>query len=174
MSFNLFYVFSFMAIFSSLLMIFARKPVYSVIFLIITFIAISGIYILLNAQFLAIVNIIVYSGAVMVLFLFVLMMLNLNNESEPDKKIPVKLLAIITGAMLLFTLTIALIKAEHTPIAPLSDIGLVEKLGKELFTTYVVPFEISSILFIAAMVGAVKLALRDKSSETDLPNSNEI
>ena len=81
----LFWVLSVAALFSALMVVTSRNPIHSVIWLIITFFAISGHYILLNAQFLAVVNIIVYAGAIMVLFLFVIMLMNLNKESEPAR-----------------------------------------------------------------------------------------
>src|SRR5213083_701367 len=81
----LFWFLSVVALFSALMVISSRNPVYSVLWLIVTFFSISGHYILLNAQFLAIVNIIVYAGAIMVLFLFVIMLMNLNKETEPQK-----------------------------------------------------------------------------------------
>ena len=82
----LFWFLSVLALFSALMMITSKNPVYSVLWLILVFFAISGHYILLNAQFLAIVNIIVYAGAIMVLFLFVIMLMNLSKDTEPQKK----------------------------------------------------------------------------------------
>ena len=82
----LFWFLSVIALFGALMVVTAKNPVYSVLWLIATFFAISGHYILLNAQFLAVVNIIVYAGAIMVLFLFVIMLMNLSKESEPQKK----------------------------------------------------------------------------------------
>ena len=90
------------AIFSALMMITSKNPVYSVLWLIVTFFSISGHYILLNAQFLAIVNIIVYAGAIMVLFLFVIMLMNLNKETEPQKNRWIKMIGAIAGGCLLF------------------------------------------------------------------------
>src|SRR3546814_15293911 len=84
---SLFYFLSFLAVFSALAVIIAKNPVHSVLYLVLTFFAITGHYILLNAQFLAIVNVIVYAGAIMVLFLFVLMLPNLNAETEPQKPV---------------------------------------------------------------------------------------
>ena len=81
----LFWLLSVMALFGALMVVVSKNPIYSVLWLIVTFFAISGHYILLNAQFLAIVNIIVYAGAIMVLFLFVIMLMNLNKETEPQK-----------------------------------------------------------------------------------------
>lgn len=164
MSQILFWVLSVVAIFSALMMVTSKNPVYSVLWLIATFFAISGHYILLNAQFLAIVNIIVYAGAIMVLFLFVIMLMNLNKETEPQKNRWLKMAGAIAGGCLLLVLVAALrdadLKKEQTLIVS-GDIGLIRNLGKELFTTYVVPFEISSILFLSAMVGAVVIGKKE-------------
>jgi NADH-quinone oxidoreductase subunit J len=160
----LFYGLGLLAIFSALMVILSKSPVYSVLFLILTFFAITGEYVLLNAQFLAIVNLIVYAGAIMVLFLFVLMLLNLNSDSEPQKSIGVKALGLLTGG-LMFIAFIGMIKGIHMDPASIQynpELGLVANLGKMLFTDYVVPFEISSILFLSAMVGAVMIGKRDK------------
>mgnify|MGYP000535354008 CR=1 FL=1 len=107
----LFFFLSFVAIFSALLVIFDKNPVHSVLYLIVTFFAIAGHYLILNAQFLAIVNIIVYTGAIMVLFLYVIMMLNLNKEIEPHKKQIPKLIAVI-AACVFFTNKLFLSKKE--------------------------------------------------------------
>lgn len=153
-----------MALFGAMMVITSKNPVHSVLWLILTFFAISGHYILLNAQFLAIVNIIVYAGAIMVLFLFVIMLMNLNQTTEPKKNRWVKLVGIIAGGCLLLVLVAALreteIKLKNAEIVS-GDIGLIKNLGKELFSTYVVPFEISSILFLSAMVGAVLIGKKD-------------
>ncbi len=160
----LFGVLSAIAIFSALMMVTSKNPVYSVLWLIATFFAISGHYILLNAQFLAIVNIIVYAGAIMVLFLFVIMLMNLNKESEPRKSRWLKLAGAVAGGCLLLVLVAALKNAavnEQVAIVNQGNIGLIKNLGKELFTTYVVPFEISSVLFLSAMVGAVVIGKKE-------------
>ena len=141
----------------------SKNPVYSVLWLIVTFFSISGHYILLNAQFLAIVNIIVYAGAIMVLFLFVIMLMNLNNETEPQKHRWLKMAGAVAGGCLL-VMVAALkdtdIKNQQAMVNE-GNIGLIKNLGKELFTTYVVPFEISSILFLSAMVGAVVIGKKE-------------
>jgi NADH-quinone oxidoreductase subunit J len=153
-----------MALFGALMVVTSKNPVYSVLWLILTFFAISGHYILLNAQFLAVVNIIVYAGAIMVLFLFVIMLMNLNKNSEPQKNRWVKIIGAIAGGCLLLVLVAALRNTEMKgQIAQVNEgnIGLIRNLGKELFTTYVVPFEISSILFLSAMVGAVVIGKKE-------------
>ena len=160
----LFWFLSVVAIFSALMVITNKNPVYSVLWLIATFFAISGHYILLNAQFLAVVNIIVYAGAIMVLFLFVIMLMNLNKETEPQKNRWLKMAGAVAGGCLLLVLVAALkdtdIKQQEALVNE-GNIGLIKNLGKELFTTYVVPFEISSILFLSAMVGAVVIGKKE-------------
>jgi NADH-quinone oxidoreductase subunit J len=160
----LFWLLSVMALFGAMMVITSRNPVYSVLWLILTFFAISGHYILLNAQFLAIVNIIVYAGAIMVLFLFVIMLMNLNKSGEPQKNRWLKFAGAIAGGSLLLILVAALKDTEvqnQSALVNQGDIGLIKKLGRELFSTYVVPFEISSILFLSAMVGAVVIGKKE-------------
>jgi NADH-quinone oxidoreductase subunit J len=154
------YIFLALAVISvitALLMVFSKNPVHSVLYLILTFFTIAGQYVLLNAQFLAVVHIIVYAGAIMVLFLFVLMLLNLNQDTEPQKSASWKLGAGIAAGLLLVTLVGALKGSAQVALPATSNpqVGLVENLGKVLFTDFVVPFEIAGILFLAAMVGAV-------------------
>ena len=159
----LFWILSVTALFSALMVITSKNPIHSVIWLILVFFAISGHYLLLNAQFLAVVNIIVYAGAIMVLFLYVLMLMDLKKETEPQKNRWLKLAGAVAGGSLLLVLVAALRKADMTNIAEtrVGDIGLIEHLGKTLFTEYVVPFEISSILFLSAMVGAVMIGKKE-------------
>jgi NADH-quinone oxidoreductase subunit J len=157
----LFWILSIVTLFSALMVITSKNPVFSVLWLIVTFFTISGHYILLNAQFLAVVNIIVYAGAIMVLFLFVIMLMNLNKDTEPQKSKWLKMAGAVAGGSLLLVLVAALRDTE-TNIAEINtgDIGLIQNLGKVLFSEYVVPFEISSILFLSAMVGAVVIGKR--------------
>jgi NADH-quinone oxidoreductase subunit J len=155
----LFYALSAFAIVSAVMVLISKNPIHSVLWLILVFFAISGHYILLNAQFLAIVNIIVYAGAIMVLFLFVIMLMNVKNDKEPQKQHLVKFIGVIAGGSFL-TLLIALVKQTSqlqgkTVLLKEGTIGLIHPLGKALFSDYVVPFEISSVLFLSAMVGAV-------------------
>jgi NADH-quinone oxidoreductase subunit J len=160
----LFWILSVMALFSALMVITSKNPMHSVIWLIIVFFAISGHYLLLNAQFLAIVNIIVYAGAIMVLFLYVLMLMDLKKETEPPKNRWLKLAGAVAGGSLLLVLIAALKKADivnQIAETRTGDIGLIENLGKVLFNDYVVPFEISSILFLSAMVGAVVIGKKE-------------
>jgi len=159
----IFWALSALSLISAIMVISSRNPVFSVLWLIVTFFTISGHYILLNAQFLAVVNIIVYAGAIMVLFLFVIMLMNLNKESEPQKNKYLKLAGAVAGGCLLLVLIAALRDTEQKAAElTTGDIGLIQNLGKTLFNEYVVPFEISSILFLTAMVGAVVLGKRDR------------
>jgi NADH-quinone oxidoreductase subunit J len=156
---NVFYFLSFVAILSALMVVFSKSPVYSVLYLIITFFCIAGHYILLNAQFLAVVHVIVYAGAIMVLFLYVIMLLNLNEESEPHKSTIPKITATICAGLLMIVLIGSLKGTEQMIQKQTNDptIGLVKTLGKVMFTEFLLPFEITSILLLAAMVGAVML-----------------
>ena len=160
----LFWFLTALALGSALMVVLSKNPVYSVLFLIVAFFAISGHYILLNAQFLAIVNIIVYAGAIMVLFLYVLMLMDLKKETEPQKNRWLKLAGAVAGGSLLLVLIAALKKADlvnQFAETRTGDIGLIENLGKVLFNDYVVPFEISSILFLSAMVGTVVIGKKE-------------
>lgn len=161
----LFWFLSALALGGAIMVVSSKNPVHSILFLIMTFFAISGHYILLNAQFLAIVNIIVYAGAIMVLFLFVVMLMNLNAESEsPQRNKYLMYGGTIAGASLLLILVAALKQGSvtHDMVQTNSgNGGLIENLGKLLFTEYVFPFEISSVLFLSAMIGAVVIAKKE-------------
>ena len=160
---NTFYFIAFLSIFFSILVITAKNPVHSILYLILTFFTFTIHYILLNAQFLAIVNFIVYMGAILVLFLYTLMLINLNKETEPVKSSLVKFAAVIGGGCFLVTI-VASLKALGTSqpvILQNPDLGLVKNLGKVLFNEFLLPFEVSSILLLSAMVGAVLLATKE-------------
>lgn len=162
MTLYLFYFFSFVAIFSALLVVFSKSPVYSVLYLIITFFAIAGHYVLLSALFLAAVHVIVYAGAIMVLFLYVIMLLNLNKETEPHKSNLLKIGAVVCAGLLMLVLVGALRSSLQLHPAPSEALGTVKNLGRILFTEFLLPFEVSSILLLAAMVGVVMLGKRDE------------
>ena len=160
----LFLFLCFVALLSALGVVLAKNPVHSVLFLILTFFTLSGHYLLLNAQFLAAVNIIVYAGAIMVLFLFVIMFLNLNVDTEPQKPLLAKVAAAIAGGSLLLIMVAALrdIQPAGYDAATFdSQIGMVDKLGLVLYRNYLLPFELASVLFLVAMVGAVMLGKRE-------------
>lgn len=155
----LFYLLTFLAIMFASMVVLTKNPIHSVLYLVLTFFTIAGHYVLLNAQFLAAVHIIVYAGAIMVLFLFVIMLLNLNKETEPHKGIWLKASAAVAAGSLLVVLVGALKGASIPPPNNVfnPNIGLIENLGKTLFNDFLLPFELSSVLLLAAMVGAVML-----------------
>jgi NADH-quinone oxidoreductase subunit J len=161
----LFWFLSSLAVGGALMVVVSKNPVYSILYLIITFFAISGHYVLLNAQFLAIVNIIVYAGAIMVLFLFVVMLMNLNAETEPPQKKRYLFFAgVIAGCSLMLVMVAALKSSSAgNQLVQMKDgdVGLISNLGKVLFTEYVFPFEISSVLFLSAMIGAVVISKKE-------------
>lgn len=160
MSLYIFLFLAFVSILSGLMVVFSRNPVHSVLYLVVCFFSIAGHYIMLNAQFLAIVHIIVYAGAIMVLFLFVIMLLNLNKESVPRKALWARFAAVISGGALCLLLLAAFRDSQLVATAQpeLYQGGLIENLGKRLYTDYVLPFEISSVLFLSAMVGVVMIS----------------
>jgi NADH-quinone oxidoreductase subunit J len=161
----LFFFLSALAIFSAIMVLISKNPIHSVLWLVAVFFAISGHYILLNAQFLAIVNMIVYAGAIMVLFLFVVMLMNLNAETEPQKNLWMKLAGVISGGCLLMVLVSLVRQATDLnakkAMTSSGDIGLIKNLGKLLFSDYVVPFEITSVLFLSAMIGAIVIGKKE-------------
>lgn len=150
------------ALTTAILMIVQRNPIVSVLFLIANFFSIAIIYLFLQAQFIAIIQILVYAGAIMVLFLFVIMLLNLREEQLVSEKINFKKILIVALASIIF---IEIILAVVLPVSgnkviahQAAEIGTVEYFGKTLFTDFVFPFEIISILLLAAMVGVIILA----------------
>ncbi len=161
----LFWFLSGLALVSAIMVLISKNPVHSVLWLVMVFFAISGHYILMNAQFLAIVNLIVYAGAIMVLFLFVIMLMNLDKTSDPQKNWWMKLAGVISGGCLLMEMATLVRQAaemkEKTVMMKEGSIGLIGNLGKLLFSDYVVPFEISSVLFLSAMVGAVLIGKKN-------------
>ena len=158
-----FYFIAFLSVFFSILVITAKNPVHSILYLVLTFFTFTIHYILMNAQFLAIVNFIVYMGAILVLFLYTLMLINLNKESEPRKSNLIKFAGVIGGGCFLVTIVAALKAFNVSKSVVLTDpnLGLVKNLGKILFNEYLLPFEVSSILLLSAMVGAVLLATKE-------------
>ncbi len=160
----LFWFLSALAIVAAIGVVSSKNPIYSVLWLIIVFFSISGFYVLMNAQFLAIVNVIVYAGAIMVLFTFVVMFINLNEHPEFPRNIYIKAAGLISGLCLMIVLIGALSKSDvnNTKLAIGTSVGLIKALGNVLFNEYVVPFEVSSVLFLSAVVGAVVIGKKEK------------
>lgn len=153
----IFFCLSGLAIFSALMMLISKNPIHCLLYLILCFFAIAGHYMLLNAQFLAMVHIIVYAGAIMVLFLFTLMLLNLNLSNELKKPLVLRIVAITSGGLLLITLVAALKGIDMNVHFSSTQIGMGKNIGKVLFNEYMFPFEAASLLFLSAMVGAVMM-----------------
>ncbi len=159
----LFFFIALVAVASAVYFVFAKNPLYAILSLIVTFFGIAALYVLLNAQFLGIVQIIVYAGAIMVLFLYVLMMLNLNAKDE-SKKQNLSKFAGIFSAGIIFIGMIGAYKglSQSSAVKNVdSSVGLTKNLGKLLFNEYVLPFELASILILAGIVGAVLIGKKD-------------
>ena len=159
---------AFVAIFSALMVVFHRNPMMSVVFLIVNLICIALFFLLLQAQFLFAIQIIVYAGAIMVLFVFVVMLLNLRQEEKlhPTWKIQ-RILAFLGGPLLVGALWTALWhrspSSEGFPGSFVSGFGSTEDMGRLLFSDYLFQFEAASVLLVVAMIGAVILARRKES-----------
>ncbi|RTY89329.1 NADH-quinone oxidoreductase subunit J [Flavobacterium sp. GT3R68] len=153
---------------TAFLTIFTRNPIHSAIYLVICFFSIAGHYLLLNSQFLAIVHVIVYSGAIMILFLFTIMLMNLNKEDEVHKPRVTRL-----GAVVVFCLTCMVLIAIFINSKPIvgeyittgEDYQSIKVLGRVLLNEYMVPFEYASILLLVAMIGTVLLSKKEKSAK---------
>jgi len=153
---------------SAILVITLRNPVHSALSLVLTFFSLAGLYVLLNAQFLAAIQVLVYAGAIMVLFLFVIMLLNLEKEKKTREKHPLQKAFGVTIAILLLAVMGSVVaggvlygtKGIYTD-ATVSSIGNTKAIASLLFTDWVLPFEITSILLLAAIVGAIVLAKRE-------------
>ena len=162
-----FYAFGGIAILASLLVIAQRNPIYSVLLLIASFGALSGLYVLLDAPFVAVIQIIVYAGAIMVLFLFVVMLLNApHEETEYDehtqmvRRSGAMRFGGVLAVVLVMELVWALSKGGQTGRFAGASVSSVAVIGRVLFTDYAFQFEVTSVLILVAMVGAVVLARR--------------
>ena len=163
-----FYVFAAIAIVASLLVVGQRNPMYSVMLLITSFGALAGLYVLLDAPFTAVTQIIIYAGAIMVLFLFVVMLLNVPRE-DPSPVPVVSLLGptgVKFGALLSVALALEIVWAlRHVGIGAFggeqASVSSVAAIGQSLFTTHAFAFEATSVLILVAMIGAIVLARRE-------------
>jgi len=164
----LFWIFAVTAIVSALVVILAKNPITSALGLIVTFFVLAGYYVLLSAQFLAAVQVIVYAGAIMVLFLFVIMLLNLQRLPEmfPQSRTGLLLGVVVGGILFLLALkALTGISAAGSPSQVDVDMGSSANLGTRLFTTYFLPFEIASVLLLSAIIGAVVLIRRPPDAD---------
>ena len=168
-----FWIFAAVTIVASLLVVGQRNPMYSVLLLLVSFGALSGLYVLLNAPFMAVVQIIIYAGAIVVLFLFVVMLLNVRTEEStadvarrfgmgPGPRKFGAVLAVLLAVQLIW----ALRRIADAPFSPMSpevaeQTSSVKTIGLRLFGEYAFAFEATSVLILVAMVGAVILARKD-------------
>ena len=163
-----FYLFSAVAIASAVMVIGARNPVHSVLFLILAFVNAAGLFVLLNAEFLAMILIVVYVGAVAVLFLFVVMMLDVDFVELRQGFLNYLPVGALIGVVLLAELLIVLggwafaPDATLAPAAPVTDVSNTAALGQILYTRYVYFFQIAGLVLLVAMIGAIVLTLRHR------------
>ncbi|MBI4727989.1 MAG: NADH-quinone oxidoreductase subunit J [Acidobacteria bacterium] len=166
----LFWVMAVTALLSGLGMVMARNAVHSALMLVVNFFALAVFYVLLGAHFLAAVQIIVYAGAIMVLFLFVIMLMGVQREEPADEPIrfqrPLALLAGgALGGLLVFVIRTSFGLARFAEQAGSSSAGNAQGIGRALFTSYLFPFEVTSILLIVAAIGVVVIGRREPESE---------
>ena len=166
----LFWIFAILAVGGGLGVVLHRNPVKSALFLVITLFALAGEYVLLMAHFIAIVHIAVYAGAIMVLFLFVIMLLNVQTESKVGGvRGTVRYVGFALALFLFAEIGYFGFKGFQTAMVRENNLGTVESIGKALFSQYVLPFEVASILLLVAMLGAVYLSKR----KLNLPSSGD-
>ncbi len=163
----IFYIVGTIAVLAAVYLIFERNPVFCALYLIQTMVCIAVLYILLEAQFIAAVQMIVYAGAIMVLFLFVIMLLNVKDDDEARRsfsfqKIPAILMGIALLTVICIVLKSKLLQGKQGvyTAAHINSIGNTQLIGNLLFTDYLLPFEITSILLFVAAIGAIMLAKR--------------
>jgi NADH-quinone oxidoreductase subunit J len=163
----LFTVLAVVTVITAILVIVQRNPVASAIYLIITLFSLAGVYLLLNAQFIAIIQVLVYAGAIMVLFLFVIMLLNLEKEKKLITRHRLqKVLGVFLGVALLAQIGMifnsVLLEGSKGKFPPekVAALGNTEVVARLLFTEYLLPFEITSVLLLVAIIGAIVLAKR--------------
>jgi NADH-quinone oxidoreductase subunit J len=163
---TIFYILAAITLATGFMTVISKNPIHSAVYLVLCFFSVAGHYLLFNAQFLSMVHIIVYAGAIMVLILFTIMLMNLNKENEPNKSILSKLSAAIAFGLLAFVFLATFMKTM--PIIENyknsgQDYQSIKVLGKILLNEYMVPFEFASILLLVAMIGAVLLSKKSTS-----------
>lgn len=161
---TIFYILSAVTLASAFMTVLSRNPIHSAIYLIVCFFSIAGHYALFNAQFLAMVHLIVYSGAIMILMLFTIMMMNFN-EHQIRKKQLVVLAGVVSFCLVAYVLLATFLKAQPTIeryYVSGEDYQSIKVLGKVLLEDYVVPFQMAAVLLLVSMVGAVLLSKKDK------------
>lgn len=163
-----FFYFALIIVASSVLVVALRNPIYSALALLIMFFHVAGLYVTLHAEFLAAVQIIVYAGAILVLYLFVVMLLNLKHDDRYHRQWPVA--AFVGISLVVEAIILTLLKGRTTAAMPpqgtaVGGPGNTEALGDVLYSTYLFPFEVASLILLVAMIGAIVLAKKDLGAE---------
>ena len=173
---SIFYFFAVVLVFAGLMVITARNPVHSVLFLVLAFFTCSGLWLLLEAEFLAITLVLVYVGAVMVLFLFVVMMLDINLAPLREgfaRYLPIGILvALVLAIQIAMVVGPDTLGADHVPVPErqAADYSNTEALGRVLYTKYVYPFEIAAVILLVAIIAAIALTLRRRVTKAQNPS----
>src|SRR5258705_5183688 len=158
----LFFLFAAVAVGAAINVLIQKHVLYSALSLIVLLVSMSGLFILLEADFLAVINVIVYAGAIMVLFVFVIMLLNLpNDEDGADRLRWLKFLGIPLGLFFLFLVVATLWNVEPATVTGATLVGSPQAIGESLFTDFLLPFEVTSLLILIALMGAVVFAKKD-------------
>lgn len=160
-----FYILSAITLGTAFLTVYSKNPIHSAIYLVVCFFSLAGHYVMFNAQFLAIVHVIVYAGAIMVLLLFTLMLMNLNKEDESSKPNWIRFAALVS-ACILGVVLIAALKTAQPELVDYTTTGedyqSIKVLGKVLLNEYEVPFEFASVLLLVSMIGAVLISKKEE------------
>lgn len=163
----IFYILAALTLGTGIMTVVSKNPIHSAVYMIICFFSISGHFLLLNALFLSVVNIVVYAGAIMVLLLFTLMLMNLSEHHEPRKKMLTRVAATISACLTALVILAAILKASPVIESYKSenvDYQSIYVIGQVLLEEYLVPFEFASVLLITAMIGAVLISKREKKA----------
>ena len=168
----IFYFFSFIAVLSALLVISSKNPVHSVLFLILSFVNASGLFILLGAEFLAMILVVVYVGAVAILFLFVVMMLDINFVQLREGFLQYLPFGVLLGIVLFFELIMIFLSnklvdislIEYNALPALKEVENTKEIGSVLYTEYFYLFQLSGLILLVAMIGSIVLTLRQRPS----------
>ena len=167
-----FYIFSFVMLLSSLMVISTKNPVHSVLFLILAFLNAAGIFVILHAEFLAMILIIVYVGAVAVLFLFVVMMLDIKTTIEKSNILQYMPIGLFIGFVFIAELVIVLINTKlelsnmqilSNPLNKFAELSNTKAIGSVLYTDYILHFQLAGLILLVAMIGSIVLTLRERT-----------
>lgn len=163
----IFYILAALTLGTALMTVVSRNPINSAVFMILCFFTIAGHMLMINAQFLALIQVLVYSGAIMVLLIFTLMLMNLKSEDEPKKKLLSRVAAAIAAGLTMIVVLAVFVEADvqmNVMLTKNVDFQSAKVIGQVLMNEYLYPFEFVSILLITAMIGAVLISKKEKKS----------